>query len=196
MADTNREHRERVAHLSDLDDFEVADHDPDVRGWDVISADGRKIGEVEDLIVDTGAMKVRYLDVEVEKDYRADNDNRRILIPVGQARLHVDEDHVHVSSLSSTDVRTFPSHDGRFDRSYEDTVHTRFGSGNAGAAGGTDKDYYSHANFDDDRFYGKRRGTGTSRNMSGRRRESTDRLRTDREDRRPLSDEGKGTDRR
>lgn len=180
MADTNREHRERVAHLSDLDDFEVADHDPDVRGWDVISADGQKIGEVEDLIVDTGAMKVRYLDVEIEKDFRADNDNRRILIPVGQARLHDDEDHVHVSSLPSTDVRTFPSHNGRFDRLYEDDINNRFAAGAAGTAAATGRDYYSHANFDDDRFYGKRRGTGTSRSMSGRGRDSTDRHRTDR----------------
>jgi uncharacterized protein (TIGR02271 family) len=152
MADHDQ-NRQRVAPLSDLSDYEVADHDPDVRGWDVIAADGRKIGEVEDLIVDTGAMKVRYLDVEVDKDFRAD-DNRRILIPVGQARLHENEDHVHVEALSSTDVRTFPAYQGRLDRSYEDSVHSRFG-GSAAAAG---TDYYANDSFDDERFYGARRG--------------------------------------
>jgi uncharacterized protein (TIGR02271 family) len=152
------EDRPRVAPLSDLSDYDVAEHEPDVRGWDVIAADGRKIGEVEDLIVDTGAMKVRYLDVEVEKDFRA-RDDRHILIPVGQARLHEKEDHVHVNTLSSTEVKTFPGYRGRLDRSYEDSVHRHFGAGTGATAGAADRDYYANPNFDDDRFYGSRRGT-------------------------------------
>jgi uncharacterized protein (TIGR02271 family) len=189
------ENRERIAPLSDLDDFEVADHDPDVRGWDVISADGRKIGEVEDLIVDTGAMKVRYLDVEIDKDYRTD-DNRRMLIPVGQARLHDDEDHVHVNALSSSELKTFPRHSGRFDRTYEDSVHRHFGSTSDTGAG---TDYYAHSHFDDDSFYGKRRGTGSTTDRSLTGRGSTSRGRTDspstardasgRQDRMTLSEE-------
>jgi uncharacterized protein (TIGR02271 family) len=147
MANENREHRDRIAPLSDLSDFEVSDHDPDVRGWDVMSSDGRKIGEVEDLIVDTGAMKVRYLDIEVDKDFRADDDNRRILIPVGHARLHEDEDHVHVSSLSSTDVRAFPAYRGDLNPTYEASVHRHFGG-------------EATTSFDDSSFYGARRGTG------------------------------------
>jgi uncharacterized protein (TIGR02271 family) len=136
-----------MAPLSDLNDFEVADNEPDVRGWDVMSSDGRKIGEVEDLIVDTGAMKVRYLDVEVDKEFRGDDKDRRILIPVGHARLHEDEDHVHVHSLSSTDVRAFPAYRGQLDPNYEATVHRHFGSEET-------------TSFDDSRFYGARRGTG------------------------------------
>jgi uncharacterized protein (TIGR02271 family) len=147
MANENRERRDRIAPLSDLNDFEVSEHDPDVRGWDVMSSDGRKIGEVEDLIVDTGAMKVRYLDIEVDKDFRADDDNRRILVPVGHARLHEDEDHVHISSLSSTDVRTFPAYRGALNPTYEADVHRHFGSD-------------ATTSFDDSSFYGARRGTG------------------------------------
>jgi uncharacterized protein (TIGR02271 family) len=156
------EHPERIAPLSELDDYEVADNDPDVRGWDVISADGRKVGEVEDLVVDTGAMKVRYLDVEVDKEYRAD-DNRRILIPVGHARLHEKEDHVHINQLSSQDLRTYPAHTGRIDRSYEDTVHSRFG----GTAGRSSEDYYASSSFNESEFYGARRGPG-ARNSTSR----------------------------
>ncbi|CAN5774538.1 hypothetical protein BH23GEM9_BH23GEM9_25580 [soil metagenome] len=172
------EHREQVGRLSDLDDFEVSDHDPDVRGWDVIAADGRRIGEVEDLIVDTRAMKVRYLDVEVDKDYRAGDDEARILIPIGQARLHEDEDHVHVDSLSSTDVRTFPAYQGRMDRTYEDTVHRHFGATTAA----TDS-YYASDNFNDERFYGSRRGgPATGRGTTpGSSRASTSRASTSRD---------------
>ena len=52
--------------LDQLDDFRVASGDPDVRGWEVVGSDGGKIGEVDELLVDTRAMKVRYLDVDLD----------------------------------------------------------------------------------------------------------------------------------
>jgi hypothetical protein len=47
--------------LRSLHAYRVAEGDPDVRGWEVLRADGRRIGEVDDLLVDTKASKVRYL---------------------------------------------------------------------------------------------------------------------------------------
>lgn len=47
----------RLAHLGELDDCEIADGEPDIRGWDVKGADGRMLGEVADLLVDTGAIR-------------------------------------------------------------------------------------------------------------------------------------------
>jgi uncharacterized protein (TIGR02271 family) len=190
----DRENRQRIVPLDDLNDFKVADEDPDVRGWDVVSADGRRIGEVDDLLVDTEGMRVRYLNVEVDKDLRDNKDHRNILIPIGHARLNEDDDRVHVSSLSSNDVRTFPAYEGRLDRNYEDTVRSRFGTaGTAGTVTGTtmgttdragregassgrtgqmsaahDRDYYADEHFDDSRFYGSRRGTGHGDSMEGR----------------------------
>jgi photosynthetic reaction center H subunit len=170
------EHHDRVGPLSDMSDFKVADNDPDVRGWDVISADGRKIGEVEDLIVDTSAMKVRYLDVDVDKDYRADKDHR-ILIPIGQAQLHEKEDHVHVNALSSTEVRAAPRYSGKWSRTEEETVRRHYGTDTGRTA---DSEYYSHKHYDDSSFFGSRRGAagaaaGTSasgRSSSGDTRSS------------------------
>lgn len=57
-----------LSSLADLRDFTVADGDPDVRGWDVFTGEGRRIGEVHDLLVDTTAMKVRYLDVHLDRE--------------------------------------------------------------------------------------------------------------------------------
>jgi hypothetical protein len=54
--------------LSRLHDYEIVEGDPDVRGWAVVGADGRKVGEVADLLVDTDASRVRYLDVAVDTD--------------------------------------------------------------------------------------------------------------------------------
>lgn len=49
--------------LRRLHNVRISEGDPDVRGWDVIGADGHRMGEVDDLLVDSEAMRVRYLDV-------------------------------------------------------------------------------------------------------------------------------------
>jgi uncharacterized protein (TIGR02271 family) len=51
--------------LSDVD-FTVADNEPDIRGWTVVSMEGAEIGDVDDLIIDTDAMKVRYLELDAD----------------------------------------------------------------------------------------------------------------------------------
>lgn len=62
----------KLVHLGNLDDFEIADGEPDIRGWDVRGADGILVGKVEDLLIDTAAMKVRYIEVKLEKDVAQD----------------------------------------------------------------------------------------------------------------------------
>jgi hypothetical protein len=61
-----------LAPLRRLHNYRVSGGDPDVRGWLVLGADGRKIGEVNDLLVDTEALRVRYLDVTLDPDLLGD----------------------------------------------------------------------------------------------------------------------------
>ena len=68
--------------LSDAD-LAVADGEPDVRGWTVVTLDGRDVGEVDDLIVDTDAMKVRYLQLDV--DDASDSDD--VYVPIADAEI-------------------------------------------------------------------------------------------------------------
>jgi photosynthetic reaction center H subunit len=195
------ENRNNVVPLDDLDDFEVADNSPDVRGWDVVTREGRRVGEVEELLVDTSAMKVRYLDIELDDEVRRSDSDRRVLIPVGQARLDDRDDRVLVDNMSVDQFRTLPTYNGRLDRQYEDSLRSHFGAAGAGGAAGAagvtrgaagtsrDRDYYADDHFDDSRFYGARRGTGEALRSRGRDR---DRDRHDREgssDRMTLSEE-------
>ena len=62
----------QLVHLDDLHDFKIAEGEPDIRGWDVRGTDGNKLGEVADLLVDTAAMKVRYIEVKLDKDVAND----------------------------------------------------------------------------------------------------------------------------
>jgi hypothetical protein len=106
-----------------------------------------------------------------------------VLIPIGHARLDDRDDHVMVDRLSADEFRTLPPYAGRLDRQYEDSIRSRFSSTGAGTTGTThstgepgstgDSDYYTGEPFDDERFYGSRRGTGEGlRPRSTRNREA------------------------
>ncbi|HEX6048803.1 MAG TPA: PRC-barrel domain-containing protein [Gemmatimonadaceae bacterium] len=108
----------RVAPLSELDDYKVADGDPDIRGWSVTTERGDRVGEVDDLIVDTGAMKVRYIAVDL--DERLAGSDRKVLVPIGAAQLDDEQDRVLVVGISPDQFATLPEYRREaFDREYE-----------------------------------------------------------------------------
>jgi len=86
--------------FSDMENVDIAEGDPDPRGWDVVSRDGRELGEVEDLVVDTNAMKVRCLEVSLDKDTFGIDDDRHVLLPLETAHLDPDDDKVIVSTAT------------------------------------------------------------------------------------------------
>lgn len=119
----------RIARLDDLNDYELADHDPDVRGWDVMGADGRKIGQVDDLYVEPAARKVRYLNVEIDNDFRAGGRDAHMMVPVASVRLDEKNDNVVVNRLGASSMAEWPRYSGRYDKGYEQSVITFFGAG-------------------------------------------------------------------
>lgn len=173
----------RVAALSKIHDFDVADGTPDPRGWTVRDARGTDIGKVHDLIVDTVAMRTRYLDVKLDKKAVNLDSDRDVLIPVGQARLDDDDDRVILSSLAATQIATLPEYThGDIDREYESSLLPNFDSGAVDATNGGDSgaaigamtgdrsaaptgtvadaptgDFYDNRHFDEGSFFGKRR---------------------------------------
>src|SRR5919199_490342 len=132
-----------LALLSDTNDLKVAEGNPDVRGWDVLASDGTEVGEVKDLLVDPGAMKVRYLVVELDEEV-AGTDDHRVLIPVGAARLDDDDDKVLLGGITREALLGFPPYrDGQFTREYEDSLRGRLGGG-AAAVPTKGQSYYEH----------------------------------------------------
>ncbi len=149
---------DRIVPLDQMDDFKVAEGDPDVRGWEVLSADGSKIGEVDNLLIDPAAMKVRYLDVDIDDDLIGDDEDRHVLIPIGFARLDEDDDQIFVDSLDRATLSRIPAYRHEpITREYETSLHGYFGT-DAQAAGTTGTGFYETDAFSDDRFYGARRG--------------------------------------
>src|SRR5690606_12833074 len=84
---------------------------------------------------DTSAMKVRYLDIDVDEEELGASElrDRHVLIPIGYARLNDDEDQVLVDAISSTDVAGLPAFEGLpLRRETEDRIHTAFTGGVTG----------------------------------------------------------------
>jgi photosynthetic reaction center H subunit len=100
----------RIAPLSSLDDYEVADGYPEVRGWEVRDAADRAIGRVHDLLVDIAALRVRYLDVELAPSFAQIEADRRVLIPVERADLDGTGDHVLLPGIDVADVHGLVPH--------------------------------------------------------------------------------------
>jgi hypothetical protein len=60
----------RLARLSELDNYKVAEGEPDIRGWEVRTISGRQLGEVAELLVDPEAGEVVMIDVDVRDNAR------------------------------------------------------------------------------------------------------------------------------
>jgi uncharacterized protein (TIGR02271 family) len=116
-----------IVPLSQASGFHVARGNEDVRGWHVRSADGSKIGKVNELLIDPDAGKVRYLDIEIDGGFFGTS--RNVLIPIGMAHLADDEDVVVVDADKDT-LREYPEYTGQnLTRDYESSMTSRFASG-------------------------------------------------------------------
>lgn len=98
----------RLRPLAEIGDYDISDDDPDIRGWDVRSSDGRLVGHVRDLIVDTVAMEVRYMVVELDRDVTEQEGAQRVLLPVGTARLSDDAPSVQVERMDAAHIARLP----------------------------------------------------------------------------------------
>jgi len=108
---------DRVVPLNELSGYKVADGEPDIRGWDVVASDGSRLGKVDDLLVDTQANKVRYVDVDM------DGDARHVTVPIGYARLEETRHQVLVDGLGTEQLRALPNYThGGITRDYEEQV--------------------------------------------------------------------------
>jgi uncharacterized protein (TIGR02271 family) len=137
------ESMDRVVPLNSLDGWKVADGEPDIRGWEVVASDGTRVGKVDELLVDTTANKVRYVDVDLT------DDKRHVTVPVGYARLDRDDNRVMMDRLGTDQLRALPAYNhGPVTRDYEEQVARAVRTDYQGAS--NDRDYYDRDDFRED----------------------------------------------
>lgn len=103
--------------LENMDDWKVHHNDTDIRGWNIYTTSGEKIGEIENLIADKESQLVRYAEVEIDdninryydsslsstydpvtRTYFGTADDDHILIPIGLLKIDTDASKVTVSN--------------------------------------------------------------------------------------------------
>lgn len=156
----------RTTYLEELSgsDFEVAEHQPDIVGWEVVDSEGHELGGVEDLIFDSQALKVRYIvaSLDLEEDSLAEGEleNRLVLIPIGILHLDEDNDQVIVPGFSRSLLLTLPEYTPGKTISPAEELAIRYAFLGQDALPDADavvyethlEDFYSHGHFDDARF--------------------------------------------
>ena len=157
MNSENQRHT-RLQKLSDSD-FEIADGQPDIRGWKVKDGSGKQFGEVEELIFDYESCKVRYIVADLKgNDYSMEG--REVLIPIGIAELHKDNDDVILSGVTMEQISSLPQYDeDRFDTTHETNVRNVFGGLGMGTLmpGTANADFYDHEHFNENNLLRNRR---------------------------------------
>ena len=166
----------RIAPLSALDDFEVAEGYPDIRGWRVASADGQEVGKVHDLLIDVDHMRTRYLDIRLTKELASSPGDRDVLVPIGTAEVVEGKDNVVRVPLTAERFGLLPVYEHRLTRTHELEVRRHFSLGEAAAAAAAGvaattaaRDFYADEGYDDRRFFGKRRPARTDEELAARR---------------------------
>ena len=162
---SNENKNRRLQELSGSD-YEIAEGQPDIRGWDVKDANGKAIGEVDELIFDVQSLKVRYIVLDLEGNV-LDLDSRDVLVPIGMAQLHDKGDDVVLQGVTADQIRSLPEYDeDSLDADVENKVRNVFaGAGGAaltgaamttGAGRNSDDNFYDHDHFNEDNLYRNR----------------------------------------
>jgi hypothetical protein len=99
--DPDEARRHGLVPLHELDGYEMADGEPDIRGWDVRTLSGHAIGEIEDLLIDQERGEVVMIDVELRegglhaeipiRSVQLDRDRKVVLVDSGDVDARHDQ---------------------------------------------------------------------------------------------------------
>ncbi|MDQ2794923.1 MAG: hypothetical protein M3Y12_13100 [Bacteroidota bacterium] len=102
--------------------------------------------------MDVEALKVRYLDVELDSRFQINEHENHILLPIGAASLDEDGDNVFVPALNAESVLHYPPYtEIQITREYEETMLRALGKEPAATSR-----FYEQDSYDAGAFYQRR----------------------------------------
>jgi hypothetical protein len=102
-----------LMHLRDMKGFSIADSIPDFRGWEVRLRDGRRVGTVDDLIIDTTEFQADYIEVKVDREVIGASEDTWMLVPASVAHIRDKNDCVVIDVLPIKGVADAPRSSGK-----------------------------------------------------------------------------------
>jgi len=142
--------------------YEIADDEPDIRGWQVRNLRGQVLGIVDELLFDVQSCKVRYLVLSI-KGKPLNIVSRKVLVPIGLAELHEESDDVLLPDVTVGHLASLPAYNKtRFTSAREKATRNVFAGMEAAEVDDADtankeEDFYDHEYFDENRMYKRRR---------------------------------------
>ncbi|HEX6694680.1 MAG TPA: hypothetical protein VF035_08300 [Longimicrobiales bacterium] len=104
--------------LSELTHYRIAENEPDIEDWRFVAGGDNTDGTIRDVIVDVGALKVRYVAIEL-------NSGKVVLVPIGFMSLSEENETLCAPALTAQDLEALPAYDGgRVDRADEDVIRS------------------------------------------------------------------------
>lgn len=98
------EEENKYNHLEELNgsDYQIVDGEPDITGWNVVDRQGRKIGEVDDVLFDPKTRDVRYMIIDLAENELDIEEEKKVLVPIGIAELRdqYNEDNTETDTIT------------------------------------------------------------------------------------------------
>lgn len=142
--------------------YQIVNGEPDITGWEVRSETGAYIGKILDLLFDAQNNAVRYLVIDLEGS-GMHLDEKNILIPIGIAELHSENDVVTLPNLHLEQFIAMPAYvEKSFGPAMEAEIRAVIGSPaslrleNQIVAQDL-KNFYAHHHFESSNFYNRSR---------------------------------------
>lgn len=145
--------------------YEMADGDPDIRGWNITNNQEQSVGKVDELIFDPQSCKVRYMIVNLEG--KALNINsKKVLVPIGLAELHEHDDDVILPNVTADQLASLPEYKkGDITMTSEKSIRNIFSREATAVTAGAgladyendDETFYNHEHFNENNLYNRRR---------------------------------------
>ena len=116
---------ERLVRLTDMDGWNVAEGEPDIRSWEVRTVGGRELGKVKDLLIDPDAGEVVMMDVAVT------GSDRRALVPLRAIEIDRRARVVRMDSsdLTAGEQATTPESTTSVERRWAESGRVRYRGG-------------------------------------------------------------------
>ncbi len=135
-------------------DYEMADGEPNIKGWSVNDSLGRNVGKVKELLFNPSSRLVRYIILKTDAGA-----NTHVLIPIGFAQLHESDDLVVLESVTADQLTMLPAYTDVHVTPATESEIRRILNGMEGSANEDvfDADFYNHSQFNTERLYSQRR---------------------------------------
>jgi hypothetical protein len=95
--------------LGNLPTHQISPGEPDIRGWVVVGADGRRVGRVCDVLVELHSLTARHLEIALDRSVAARAGASTIVVPVESSQAAPIRSEIHLHAVTTDDLIDVPS---------------------------------------------------------------------------------------